>query len=217
MSEKILCAADGVPLKKALAASQRKLKLTALLMVAPLLAFIFVTFLMPIAEMLFRSVDNSIVPETLPRTVIEIQRRNPETEPLPDEATFAALHADLTEAVKERAHTRVGQRLNYEHSGMSSLFRSSGRKIKKITSPPYKEAMIKQDKRWGQADKWNTIKNFSGSWTLGYFVSAFDGRINETGEIVLRDKDERIYMPLMLSTIVTVSYTHLTLPTIYSV
>lgn len=212
MSEKNLCAADGIPLKKALAASQRKLKLTALLMVAPLLIFIFITFLMPIAEMLFRSVDNSIVPKTLPQTVIEIQRWNPERDALPDEATFAALHADLTEAVKTRSHTRVGQRLNYEHSGMSSLFRRAGRKIKKITAPPYKEAMIQQDKRWGETDKWNTIKNFSGSWTLGYFVNAFDGRIDETGEIVLRDEDERIYMPLMLSTIVmSITVTVLTL------
>ena len=201
MSQEIICA-DGVPLKKALAASQRKQKLTAFFMVAPLLLFILVSFLLPIAEMLFRSVDNSIVPKTLPRTVVEIQRWDPAKDALPDEATFAALHADLSAAVKKRIHTKVGQRLNYEHSGMSSLFRSSGRKMKKVTSAPYKEGMIKQDKRWGQPEKWNVIKNFSGSWTLGYFVNAFDGRINETGEIVMRDEDERIYMPLMLRTII---------------
>lgn len=200
MSEQIF-SADGVPLKKALAASQRKDKIRALLMVAPLLGFILITFLLPIFDMLFRSVDNTIVTDTLPQVVQEIQHWDPGSEKLPSEAVFAAMHADLLVAAKERKHTRVGQRLNYESSGISSLFRSSGRKLKKITAAPYKEAMIKLDKRWGKADVWITIKTFSKPYTMGYFVAAFDGFVNEHGEIQQRPEKERIYLSLMWRTI----------------
>jgi putative spermidine/putrescine transport system permease protein len=63
-----LTAADGTPLKKRLARALRREKIRALMLIAPLLAFILVTFIAPIADMLFRSVENQIVSDTLPRT-----------------------------------------------------------------------------------------------------------------------------------------------------
>ena len=54
-------AADGTPLKVSLRRALRAQKLRALMLIAPLLAFIIVAFLMPIADMLFRSVENQIV------------------------------------------------------------------------------------------------------------------------------------------------------------
>ena len=64
-----MLAADGTPLKQSLARALRRQKRRALMLIAPLLLFIVVTFLMPIGDMLFRSVENSIVPDTLPLTV----------------------------------------------------------------------------------------------------------------------------------------------------
>ena len=49
---------DGVPLKQRLAKAERNKRLTALAMVAPLLLFIIFSFVVPIGDMLFRSVDN---------------------------------------------------------------------------------------------------------------------------------------------------------------
>lgn len=65
--------ADGVPLKKSLAKAERRRKITAFLLVAPLLAFIIFTFVIPIGSMLFRSVDNPIIVQVLPRTVDALQ------------------------------------------------------------------------------------------------------------------------------------------------
>ena len=61
--------ADGTPLKVSLNRALRREKTRAFLLVLPLLAFILITFIAPIADMLFRSVENSIVQETIPRTV----------------------------------------------------------------------------------------------------------------------------------------------------
>ena len=62
-----MLAADGRPLKASLARALRAQKLRALMLIAPLLAFVLVTFLFPIGDMLFRSVENQIVPNTLPK------------------------------------------------------------------------------------------------------------------------------------------------------
>ena len=64
-----MLAADGTPLRRSLTRSLRRQKWRAFLLVAPLLAFILVFFAFPIADMLFRSVENRIVRDTLPRTV----------------------------------------------------------------------------------------------------------------------------------------------------
>ncbi|MGH1330635.1 MAG: ABC transporter permease [Paracoccaceae bacterium] len=121
--------ADGVPLKKSLARALRREKLRALALIAPLLIFILITFIAPIGDMLFRSVKNEIVSQTLPRTVVALEDWNADSGQAPDNTIFSALHFDLFIAAERKAHTRLGQRLNYEKSGMSSLFRKTGRRV----------------------------------------------------------------------------------------
>ena len=59
---------DGIPLKVSLKKSERRNKLRALLLVAPLLVFILITFLVPIGDMLLRSVDDSYINTVFPKT-----------------------------------------------------------------------------------------------------------------------------------------------------
>ena len=69
----ILFSADGTPLKKSLNRSLRRQKMRALLLIAPLLIFILVAFIMPIVSMLSRSIENDLVSQTLPQTVQALQ------------------------------------------------------------------------------------------------------------------------------------------------
>ncbi|MEO0380921.1 MAG: ABC transporter permease, partial [Pseudomonadota bacterium] len=71
MAEAML-AADGTPLKRSLARALRRQKLRALGLIAPLLLFVLITFIIPIGSMLFRSVENEMVSNTLPYTVQEL-------------------------------------------------------------------------------------------------------------------------------------------------
>ena len=66
-------AADGTPLKKSLQRSLRRKKTRALLLIAPLLIFVAVTFIAPIGNMLIRSVENQIVSDVLPQTVAALE------------------------------------------------------------------------------------------------------------------------------------------------
>ncbi|ARU01243.1 ABC transporter permease [Yoonia vestfoldensis] len=128
MAEQMM-AADGRTLKSSLNRALRRQKLRALLLIAPLLLFILITFVIPIGQMLFRSVENQIVSDTIPRTVDALADWDAAADQLPDEDVFRAFAADMMVAVEERIHTRLGSRLNYETAGISSQFRRSGRDV----------------------------------------------------------------------------------------
>ncbi|MEK9880580.1 MAG: ABC transporter permease, partial [Paracoccaceae bacterium] len=125
-----ILAADGTPLRKSLARSLRQQKLRALMLIAPLLVFIFVAFIMPIVSMLMRSIENDIVADTLPLTVSALQSWDAKSGELPDEAVYAAFAADIKQAALAKEHTKVGLRLNYEQSGIASLFKKTARAAK---------------------------------------------------------------------------------------
>jgi putative spermidine/putrescine transport system permease protein len=196
-----MLAADGTPLKVSLARALRRQKMRALMLIAPLLIFILLTFIAPIADMLFRSVENNIVPDTLPLTVEALKDWDPASGEAPGEPVFAALAADLTAAVAVKSHTRLGSRLNYETPGISSLFRKSGRKVKKLKEGNYREQFLKFDKRWGDIAVWETIKRLSSNYTSSYFLSAVDMESGADG-IQMKPDDERIYLFLLKRTMI---------------
>ncbi len=193
--------ADGRSLKKSLQRALRREKLRALMLIAPLLLFVLVTFIAPIGDMLFRSVENRIVSETLPRTVIALQDWEYESGEAPGEAVFAALAEDLREAVKAKTHTRLGTRLNYELSGMSSLFRQVGRKLRRMDpDKPWREQFLKVNKKWGDPEVWGVIQTYSSPLTAGYFLNAVDLRLTPRG-VEQRPENERVYIMLFKRTI----------------
>jgi len=197
-----MLAADGRPLKASLNRAMRAQKIRAFLLVAPLLVFVLVTFILPIGDMLFRSVENEIVPQTLPTTVEALQDWDPQTDALPGEPVFAALHDDLTVAVEAKTSTRLGQRLNYEYSGFSSLMRGVARELKKMDpAGPFKEQFIAADKKWSEPAVWQTLKLFSGSYTSGYLLNALDMQLTVDG-IKVKPAQDRIYVSLFLRTMV---------------
>ena len=151
-------AADGTPLKKSLNRALRVQKLRALALIAPLLIFVLVTFIAPIADMLFRSVENQIVSNTLPETVVALEAWDPDSGEAPDEAVFDALYYDMFIAAEAKEHTKLGSRLNYETTGMASLFRSSGRGLDDI-GEDYIDALDDLNAEWKGADLWFALMN----------------------------------------------------------
>ena len=183
-STNVLLSADGTPLKKSLNRSLRQQKMRALLLIAPLLIFILVAFIMPIVSMLSRSVENELVGKTLPLTVQSIQSWDALSGELPDESVYKAFAQDIQNAAKAKVHTKVALRLNYEKSGVASLFKKTARKAKKWdieTDGPFKEKLIKVHKGWGEVEVWQTIKTHSPAYTSGYFLNAVDMRKTAQG------------------------------------
>ena len=156
-----MLAADGTPLKRSLHRALRRQKLRALALIAPLLLFILISFVGPIADMLFRSVENEIVANTLPRTVQALEHWRYASGEVPGEDVFAALYADLAEAREFKIHTRLGSRLNYEITGASSLFRRTGRGLGRMDTDIYREQFAELDPAWENPVVW--VKAFGGA------------------------------------------------------
>ncbi len=196
--------ADGISLKLSLQRSLRRKKRNALLLVAPLFLFILITFIFPIFYMLLKSVDNSITQEILPTAAPLLLKWDPKSEKLPDEAVFKAFIVDGKVAAKEKTINRLGKRLNYEKSGTSSLFRKTGRKLKRLDpeklTTSYQEALINIDKRWGNLETWQLIHRESGPYTKSYFLSAVDMKQDVDG-IKWKSEDTQIYLNLFKRTL----------------
>ena len=202
-SDKIL-SADGRPLKQSLSRSLRQQKIRALLLIAPLLIFIFVAFIMPIVSMLSRSVENDLVSQTLPQTVQALQSWDALSGELPSEPVYAAFALDIQNAAKAKVHTKVGLRLNYEKSGIASLFKKTARKAKKWdiqNDGPFKDKLIKVHKGWGEVEVWKTLKTHSPRYTSGYFLNAIDMRKTAEGAD-FQPEDKTILIKLFQRTLI---------------
>lgn len=150
-----MLAADGRPLKQSLNRALRAQKMRALALIAPLLIFVLITFVFPIGNMLFRSVENQIVQETLPETIALLNAQNDEG--VPDNAVFTALYIDLFIAQEQKLHTRLGTRLNYEQTGASSMFRRTGRSVGRFDTDVYTKAFERLDASWQEPDTWVSL------------------------------------------------------------
>ncbi|MEO1138281.1 MAG: ABC transporter permease [Pseudomonadota bacterium] len=158
-------AADGRPLKQTLARTLRREKLRALLLIAPLLIFVVVTFIIPILSMLGRSVENQIVSHTLPTTVEALQDWDADGDTPPGEEVFQSLYFDMFKAAEAKQHTQVGNRLNYEQPGLSSMFRSTGRDLDNM-GEEFQDALEDIDPAFKDAGFWFELMSGEGGEAL---------------------------------------------------
>ena len=199
--------ADGKPLKQSLNRALRKQKMRALLLIAPLLIYILVSFVAPIGSMLMRSVQNTAgveyIPDIIPNVVVALREWDPKSGESPPEAVYEAMAIDMATAFESRNHTQLGRRFNYEAPGISSLFRSAGQPVSRWnieTDGPFKEKFLDLHNGWGNVEYWAAIKANSGYYTSSYFLAAFDAQRGIDG-ITMKEPDQRIYQKLMLRTL----------------
>jgi len=181
---------EGIPLKVSLQKAERKNKVRAFLLVAPLLLFILITFLVPIGDMLVRSVDDREINTVFPKT-FEVYNKW-DKQGLPPEEVYEAMFFELRDG-KGYSIGRASTRMNYSKSGWKSLLKKSKRKFKKIESGPYKEQMIAVDKRWGDREYWLPIGQMVDPTTAGYYLNAIDLKYDSNKEVIQQPENRRIY------------------------
>lgn len=197
---------DGVPLKVSLKRSQRRTKMRAFMLVFPLLAFITISFIVPIGSLFTRSVDDKLVNQVLPLTFEALKDWDGET--VPDEPMYEAFFMDIKNADKVQIG-RVSTRMNYEKSGWKSLLKKTQRKMKSIKGPPYKEQMVKIHKRWGKIEFWQSLTAMKDPYTLGYYLNAVDLKYGTNKSIEAQPEKRQVYIllwkrTLLVSLLVTV-------------
>lgn len=150
-TEKIL-SSDGIPLEISLKKAERKNKLKALMLVGPLFLFLIITYIFPIGDMLFRSVDDRMITQKLPNTFAALEKWDGKE--LPDEATYEAFYKDFYPLAISKEAGKLYQRLNYEKSGFSSGLKKQTEKLKIL-----KKLIIKNN-------LWQPIK-YGKTWIIG--------------------------------------------------
>jgi len=192
-----LAADDGVPLKLKLARTMRRQRLSALLLVAPLLLFVLIVFLYPIGVMLYRSIHSPDFGAVMHRTATALSTWNGKD--LPPEEAWAALVADLREARENQTLGKAATVINFEMPAARSLFTRTARRADTLAAP-FRESVAAVDGGWADHDVWALMKRLSSPYTARFFVNALDRQIDASGAIVLQPEDRRIYITLFVRT-----------------
>ena len=186
-------------LKKRLAHAERINRWKAQALIAPLVIFLLLVFLVPIAALLYKSVGNPEVVGGLPRTVVAVAGWDGKG--LPAEPVYKSLSEDLAEARKNQVLGDLSKRLNMELAGYRSLLMKTAKGLPfKAVPESYKDAMEALDERWGDPAYWQAIKRNTSSVTPFYLLAAVDHRIDDLGEIAPATPDQSIYLDIFART-----------------
>ena len=154
-SEQKILSTDGIPLEESLKQAERKNKIKAFLLVTPLLLFLIITYIVPIADMFSRSIDDKMVTNMLPKTYKAMEQWDGKE--LPPEEVFEAFYLDYKILVNNKTAGKLQTQLNYEKNGFKSVLKKLARKQKKFEEGNYKEQIMKVHKRWGNVDYWKIV------------------------------------------------------------
>ena len=189
----------------------RTVRLRAAVPVLPLVAFILVTFIAPLATMLVRSVYDPLVAGAMPETLFLLSEWDGKS--TPREAVFEAAVRELLEARQARNLGRVVTRINRVQPGMRSVIMKSVRKLRGISgSDSWRDTLIDMDPAWGKVQTWHAIRRTGERFTTRHYLHALDLDRDPGGGIVRQTPERRIYLPLLGRTLaVSMSITALCL------
>jgi len=194
---------DGIPLEVSLKKAEKKNKIKAFLLVAPLLLFLVITYIFPIGDMFMRSVDDRMVTNMLPKTFKAMEKWE-NLEELPPEEVYRGFYEDYKVLVEKQEHGKLGQRLNKEKNGFNTITKRLFRQIKRNKideSISIKEQINKIHKRWRNVEFWLAIKRTAPPYTMAKYLKGMDMYVASDGSIAQVDEDRRIHRILWLRTL----------------
>ena len=190
---------DGIPLEVSLKKAERKNKIKAFLLVAPLLLFLLITYIFPIGDMLMRSVDDKMVTEMLPKTFKSMEKWDGKE--LPSEEVFESFYLDFQKLVEEKRDGKLSTQLNYTKNGFKSILKKLRRKAKNFEEGNYKEQIMAVHQRWADVEYWRAIQRRAPAYTSQKYLKGIDMYKNEEGKIVSVEEDRRVHRILWLRTL----------------
>jgi putative spermidine/putrescine transport system permease protein len=191
-------ARERAALRRRLRKSERLRRLQAAALVGPLVIYLFVFFLLPIAGMLWRSVDNPELREVMPQTTDAIGDWDGES--LPGEPVFAAFAGELRQAYQDKILAVAAKRLAYELPGFRTLMFSTARNLPDEAEGSWRDTLIERDPRWGETLTWAVIQRAAAPWTPIYLLAALDRQLDARGSIVPAPPERSIYVDIFLRT-----------------
>jgi putative spermidine/putrescine transport system permease protein len=193
-----LVEATPAQLKRDLHKALLRKRVAALALIAPLAIFLLLTFVVPIAALLMRSVENPEVASTLPHTVAALAKWDRASTP-PD-AAYVALAADLTVAHENNTAGALARRINADLPGARSVVLKTMRATplvdadgKPLAESAIKPALIELDEEWGKPEFWQVIAKNGSKYSPYYLLASVDLKQDAFGHIYRADPEQSVY------------------------
>ena len=190
--------AAPVPLKEQLRRAERMKKLKYGALILPLVVFLLLTFVWPIAALLKRSIDNPEVVEAFPATSELL--RDWDGQSLPSDAVFASFADEVNKNKGTPVFAGAAKRLNMELPGFRTLMMRTARAVPVAAGTSAREAIIAADERWGDPATWQYMARNASPYTARYLLASVDRKYDDQGNIVRADADEAIYVDVLKRT-----------------
>lgn len=168
-------------------------------LVLPLIAFILVTFVIPLGSMVVQSVHDPEVADVLPKTLDLLTEWDGSS--LPSDEVFKSMAAELALSRESRTTGKVATRVNRIASGTRSVFGKTARQLERIETADFRDAMIDIDDRWKDIELWIAIREAGRRYTAKHYLHAVDLERETDGSIQQVSEDQRIYNTLYLRTL----------------
>ncbi len=187
-------------LKRDIKRSDRRRRWLAMGLVAPLFAFLIVTFALPILDMLRRSVTDTELSTAMPAFSASVRTWDRVSEP--SEALYAALGRDLKAADAARTLAVAARRLNYAIPNGRSLAMNTGRGLRSQGAEPasWRDTLIALDAAWGERRTWIALAQAAGPLTDFYLLAAVDLERDTGNGIVAKPAGQRLYAQVLART-----------------
>ena len=196
--------ADTRGLQQQLARADRQRKWRAFSLTLPLLIFLLLTFLIPIAALLKRAVENPEVANALPRTVVALQAWDRAGTPAPE--AFAGVVQDLGALPDSSDAGALARRLNSAVPGARSLVMNTFKALPlegtsaSTPAAELKAKLLALDGRWGENKYWLAIAKNGARWTPDYLLTSVDLRRDAQGNVERVDPEQRVFGRILLRT-----------------
>ena len=156
-------------------------RLSALLLIVPLLAFLAIFFLWPLWTMVKASVVDDTVSRVLPRTAAAIVSWDGQA--LPHVDVHRALVEDLRRADDQQALGETVRRLNSAVSGFRTLMTRTTNAVRDQADAHAVE-LTSIDRRWSEPRFWLALKDAVPPYTDRNLLAAVDMKRDADGKIV---------------------------------
>lgn len=168
-------------------------------LVLPLVAFIVITFLIPLGNMVKESVYDGEVADALPKTLQLL--KDWDGVEIPSEEVFRALAEEIVILQENRTIGKIGIRVNRVISGTRSVWGKTARRVKDVETDDMTTIMNEIDDRWSDVALWHGIKEAGQRYTARHYLHAVDLTRGNDGAIVRVEEDQRIYNTLYTRTL----------------
>ncbi|RWC15578.1 ABC transporter permease [Mesorhizobium sp.] len=141
-------------------------------LVAPLVLFLLACFFVPLAGMLFLSVDDRELAAVMPRTIAALADWSGSD--LPAATAFEAAGKDLADARKAKVAGTAARRLGYESAEWRTIVQSTARALPRDAASvsDWKSTLIAIDGAWGKPEIWHALDRARGPLTDLYLRSS---------------------------------------------